>query len=349
MPDNSADEKDSRTASIGLSRLRANGSNSSSRRSSQDRGSNRRGNSRRVRKQGEPDVRDFVPQGATFTASALVVGPGSEGTSSSGSEATNSDEASEDADVDQATAVVANNANGAINWNAGSKTAIRTTLGGARKSQQNNQSAPRSGFVAVNHKYWRSRSASVSSADADDARTKPEDDDRSAAEQLDDDQLHFVNSDDSESGEISEDEGDSIMLNLGSRQAMHSQHHINGEASSEEDEYDPERLPLTGTATSRGTSNGISAPPVPMGAVSKEEAHRLFSKKYAAAPTVLADLDREDLETQARYFFYDRDIHDVDLQLPIACAECLQKGHLAIVCPLREVCPSMHLKTTPEP
>lgn len=72
--------------------------------------------------------------------------------------------------------------------------------------------------------------------------------------------------------------------------------------------------------------------------ISKEESHRLFSQKYSVTPTILADLDRNDMEIQARCLFYDRDINDINLQLPVSCTECLKEGHLAAVCPSKEVC-----------
>ncbi|KAJ0426380.1 hypothetical protein BJY00DRAFT_84318 [Aspergillus carlsbadensis] len=96
------------------------------------------------------------------------------------------------------------------------------------------------------------------------------------------------------------------------------------------DDYDPEALPVLHTPASiRSIQNGS-------GDGAKEDAFARFAQKYPAAPLILADLDREDLETQAQTMFYDRDINDVNLQMPITCIECLREGHLAEVCPTKE-------------
>ncbi|KAL2861450.1 hypothetical protein BJX68DRAFT_5219 [Aspergillus pseudodeflectus] len=99
------------------------------------------------------------------------------------------------------------------------------------------------------------------------------------------------------------------------------------------DGYDPEALPVLNNPAK---DNSIRSIQNGSGAGAKEDAFARFSQKYPAAPLILADLDREDLETQARTMFYDRDINDVNLQLPITCIECLREGHLAEVCPTKE-------------
>jgi protein AIR1/2 len=71
---------------------------------------------------------------------------------------------------------------------------------------------------------------------------------------------------------------------------------------------------------------------------SKAAALAEFASKYKAAPAVLADLGHKDLQIQVRYFFIGRNINDIDLSMPISCTECLEKGHLALVCPSKEVC-----------
>ncbi|KAL2857928.1 hypothetical protein BJY01DRAFT_242006 [Aspergillus pseudoustus] len=99
------------------------------------------------------------------------------------------------------------------------------------------------------------------------------------------------------------------------------------------DDYNPEALPILHTPAKKdiifSVQNGT-------GGTAKEDAFARFAQKYPAAPLILADLELEDLEIQARAIFYDRDINDIDLQLPITCIECLREGHLAEVCPTKE-------------
>ncbi|KAL3464070.1 hypothetical protein BJX64DRAFT_286758 [Aspergillus heterothallicus] len=99
------------------------------------------------------------------------------------------------------------------------------------------------------------------------------------------------------------------------------------------DDYDPEALPVLQTPAKKAIIPSVQNG---SGDAAKENAFARFSRKYPAAPLILADLEREDLETQARAMFYDRDINDVNLQLPITCIECLHEGHLADVCPTKE-------------
>ncbi|KAL2821957.1 hypothetical protein BJX63DRAFT_427318 [Aspergillus granulosus] len=99
------------------------------------------------------------------------------------------------------------------------------------------------------------------------------------------------------------------------------------------DDYDPEALPVSHIHSKKDISFSVQNE---TGDAAKEDAFARFAQKYPAAPLILADLDREDLETQARAMFYDRDINDVNLQLPITCIECLREGHLAEVCPTKE-------------
>jgi protein AIR1/2 len=106
------------------------------------------------------------------------------------------------------------------------------------------------------------------------------------------------------------------------------------------DDYDPEALPVLHTPAKKDSTRSIQNGSRD-GA--KGDAFARFAQKYPAPPLILADLDREDLETQARTMFYDRDINDVNLQLPITCIECLREGHLAEVCPTKEVCPTLKI------
>lgn len=343
MPDSSGDDNDSRTAAVGLQRPRsANGP------ASQNRGK------RHGERLGRRDVRDFVPQGGTFSSTALEVDPDSTSSSASDSSSDEDESAAEDAKIQQPLGAVPP----AINWNRGSKTAIRTTLSGRSRTGQN---AATSSFESVNGKYWRSRSASVSTSDDDqDARDVSGKSDSEEGQQVKavdsapNGQQHYLDiSDESDSGEVSgSEEGDStIMLNIGSRNDPVVIDETTDGAPLKEGLFpsntppplDPGRI--NGAADERTVSNvqNASADVVsqPSGTSSprpsKEDAFRAFCRKYATPPSILADLDSKDLEVQARHFFYNRSIHDIDLTLPIACTECLQEGHLAEVCPSKEV------------
>lgn len=330
MPASSGDDNDSRTASVGFQRARTNNnnnglaSNGSSRRSSQDRKPSNFNSRRHNRNKGkiaiDRDVRDFVPQGATFSATpVLEVDP--DNTSSSGSDSSSSNNDESDSEY------VDNHEGGGIRSNA----VVRTSLNG-RANQQLQPRRQRSQFEEVNGAYWRSRSASDSSADGDNVTGE-----RSDIEdgEVDSSQMHlFGDSDgsdsdsDSDSQDSEEEEADdSIMLNIGSRNR-------NGHMPADDgDDYDPEPRPVL----DEGFFNNGDGPVDAQLAQTKEEALRCFSQKYATAPMALADLVRKDLEIQAKFLFYDREIHDIDLKLPIACTECLQEGHLAEVCPSKEV------------
>jgi hypothetical protein len=179
-------------------------------------------------------------------------------------------------------------------------------------------------FDAVNDKYWRSRSDSASSANSE-ARARKK---SRTQEDLEEGEIDSKSeSDDSDS--LDSEADDSILLNIGSKE--------NGMNDGED--YDPERLmPENGIqngTTAVSTSNGVGTE---SGSQSKEEAFRLFALKYPTAPTSLVDLNKNDLETQSRYVYYDRNIHDLDLKLPISCIECQTEGHMADICPTKEVC-----------
>jgi protein AIR1/2 len=200
---------------------------------------------------------------------------------------------------------------------------VRTTLGGKRAAPMENSEQSEQ-FNAVNDKYWRSRSDSASSADSEArARKQPR-----TQEDLEEGEIDSKSeSDDSDS--LDSEADDSILLNIGSKE--------NG--LDEGEGYDPERLmPENGVpngTTATSTSNGVDITP---GSPSKEEAFRLFALKYPTAPTSLVDLNKEDLETQSRYVYYDRNIHDLDLKLPVSCIECQTEGHMIDICPTKEVC-----------
>ncbi|OJJ49256.1 hypothetical protein ASPZODRAFT_13981 [Penicilliopsis zonata CBS 506.65] len=291
MPDSPGDDQDSRTASVGVQRARAKtGSATSSRRSSQESNRSRR---RRRNKQGS-DVRDFVPQGASFSSTAAILdveAPEDDDTSSSGSD---------DPDTPEQPKPSVGGSAPAINWNKGSKRGIRITLGGrVAKAAPAADSRSSSPFEAV-------------------PKVNPGGTEKSDSPDLSE-RMHLSDdSDDSDSGEISEEEegDDSIMLNLGSRPIT------------DDDNNPADDAEATPTARIMSVKDGAGP--------SKKEAFDMFSKCYPVAPVELSDLERDDLETVARLFFYDRNINEIDLRLPVACTECFQEGHLAQVCPSKE-------------
>ncbi|KAJ5729879.1 uncharacterized protein N7483_004387 [Penicillium malachiteum] len=124
MPD-TGDEADSRIASIGQQRPR---SARSSTRSSRD-GDSRPAKRRRRNRSRAEDMKDIVPRGASFSATPLEVDPveGSSSDVKSSSDSEQSDklepEKAEPANPHAGSTVPA------ISWNQGRKSAIRTTLG----------------------------------------------------------------------------------------------------------------------------------------------------------------------------------------------------------------------------
>ncbi|KAI9039929.1 zinc knuckle domain protein [Aspergillus affinis] len=330
MPNSSDGEHDSRTASVGAQRTRRGTSKDSSRRSSLD-----KPNAKRQRRNGKSDTRevqDFVPRGASFSENSLLVDPdstsssGSDSESDSGSGSASSSEGEDESSSSESAEEHKPTQPPAGGWNKGSKSGIRTSL--RSRNQTNGDEKNPSQFDAVNDKFWRSRSDSASSGGGDGSNSrnengKKEDPHVSEEGELEEDhtaessQMH-LSGDSDESDSMDSEADDSILLNIGSRDQDQS---ISGQRPN-----DPEPR-VNGDAFAQ---NGVTNNP------SKEEAFRLFSQKYPMTPSTLADLERDDMESQARCLFYDRDINDISLQLPIACTECLQEGHLPEVCPSKE-------------
>jgi protein AIR1/2 len=323
----SDDEGDSRTASVGQARTQSNPSPSTSGKKK----------SRRSNKSAKKELQDFVPQGAKFSTTPLEVDPENT-TSSSGSESSNSDnEPEQNMNKRRKTNAPA------INWNQASRSAIRTTLGAkpAAAAVKNQQS--KSAFDAVNDKFFRSRSASISEEEApsknDISTIKP-------SPKADQEQkTYFVDdSDASDSGEVSEGD-DSMMLNIGRQSNGH------GLDGAQDDIVDFSTPPFIVDTTPNLRSTQIDQPDTQeTGSVlsepsitqlppqSKAEAFAAFAASYTTSPAILADLKVKDLEIQARFFFYNSNINELDLTRPISCTECLQEGHLSSVCPTKEVC-----------
>ncbi|CDM37024.1 hypothetical protein CBS147339_2301 [Penicillium roqueforti] len=319
MANPSDEEADSRTALVGAPRTRSNPR--SSRSASRD--STRPTKRRRRNRNKDSDLADFVPKGVAFSATSLPVDD-PDNTSSSGS--------SSASDSNAAPTTVANPHAGstapAISWNQGRKAPVRTTLG-KRSAPADENPAPvhttlgkrpappdekPTQFEAVNDKYWRSRSESLSAngEDKPTANNQPQDDG-----ELEDGEIDSK-SDTDDSDSLGSEADDSILLNIGDKMDG-----IN--------DYDPATL-----AHQHGSNTGNSGTSTQSGPGSKEEAFRLFSIKYPNAPVALVDLSQTDLEILAKYVYFDRNIHDLDLKLPISCLECQNEGHIADVCPAKE-------------
>lgn len=340
MAQSSGDEGDSRTASVARQRSSANKGNGGSSHSSRSSSQHRNKRQRRVRGDaGKGDVRDFVPRGATFSANGLGDELEDE-TSSSG-------EDDDEDDKKPQTNPYAGTTAQAVNWNQGSLRSVKTSLGGRRnmKNQKPENKKPEGGpegnkpednepeskanaqFDAVNGAYWRSRSASTS----ENGKTGEKDNDTEEGEVHEDETADNPrpqssgDSDDSESLDSRADEA--IMLNIGSR----PDEKPNGEVSSDDD-YDPENQPILEISMTNGetwSSNGDAAK-------TKEDAIRAFSRRYPTAPAVMHDLVGNDKLIQSRFWYW-KQIEDV--QAPVSCIECLAEGHIADVCPSKEVIP----------
>ncbi|KAL4872984.1 hypothetical protein BDV12DRAFT_192919 [Aspergillus spectabilis] len=364
MSDVLNDDQDSRIASVGAQRSRiatsASGSNRSSRHTSREPPSKRQ---RRSRNTHNHDVQDFVPRGANFSANSLEVDAdstsGSEDDSSSESSSSGSDSLSEsesesDSESESAsksekekTSNVGTTSAPAPNWNKTGRNVIRTSLRGAANANPVPETAAAK-FEAVNGTYWRSRSGSGSPT-RDGAEVKEgangvidvdmEEGEVNGEQQGTAKSQSPVSGDSDDSDSLDSEADDSIMLNIGSRGQSRTRNDvitITDDDSSDDDAYDPESLPVSRTPatvdifdTQNEVANGSAAD-------SKESALLRFAQKYPAAPSILADLDREDMEILAKVVFYDRDVNDINLQLPIVCIECLREGHLADVCPMKE-------------
>lgn len=323
MPDTSGDEADSRTAAVGVQRNR--GINTG--RNSQDGDSRPTKKQRRNRSRTDHIVNDFVPRGASFSATSLEVDPDETSSSGSSSHASDDSDGSDARDNPGFANPHAGSTAPAISWNQGRKNAVRTSLGKRKTGPRAERPAAKQ-FKAVNGAYWRSRSASVSSG-ASEAAGMDEGEESSELEEGEVDSR----SDSDDSISVNSAADNSIMLNIGSKK------------DSTADDYDPESVILDPPPTN-GATNGLSSAKLstsfldvqPVPTETKEEAFQRFSHKYPTAPTALVDLTRTDLETVAKYLHWDRHISEIDLQLPVGCTECQGLGHLAEVCPTKEVC-----------
>jgi protein AIR1/2 len=327
MPDTSGDENDSRNASINPQRRRLSDLSAVSPQSSGDVKIGKTAG-RRFRT-GRRDVHDFVPQGGIFNASANANLPMTE--------------------------QPPDNVPEIMNENQVSHSAITTSLSG-KMSIDLGGNGSESAFELINGELEGDCGASVldvNDMNIPDNLSPGGRDQRSSVEaQLEtkkSETLYFLDeTDDSESGNTSEGDS-SIMLNLSSHNESIDYPRPPGDASplahptqgSElqsspiHDPIDEQTISKTHNTEDDGNRNTNEQSKTEK---SKKDAFHVLSLKYNTPPSILADLDADDLAIQARYFFYHRDIHDIDLKFPISCTECLQEGHLAITCPSKEVC-----------
>lgn len=350
------------------------GSNTSSRHASHEPPHKRR---RRGRGSQSADVQDFVPKGATFSAHSLEVDQDTESTSESGSDSgSGSGDSSESSSESESESESENDIEKGVrsdvgsahvsapapNWNKTGRGVIRTSLRSRQNGNANtntstgseSQPAAAEKSELVNGTHGGSRSPSVVSGEQERKSNQEEGD--TGAPAVNDIQMEEgeVNgeqegtsgsqspasgdSDDSES--LDSEADDSIMLNIGSRGHGRSQNDaISISDDSEADDYDPETLPISHSVGAAGIFDNQDGTPNGSAANLKESALLRFAQKYPNAPSTLADLCQEDMELQAKIVFYDRHINDINLQLPVVCMECLREGHLAEVCPTKEVRP----------
>ncbi|EED17840.1 zinc knuckle domain protein [Talaromyces stipitatus ATCC 10500] len=317
----SDDEGDSRTASVG--QARSQGPTNSGKKRSQ-----------KSHKTSKKDLQDLVPQGAKFSTTPLQVDPDS--TSSSGPDSSNSD-----GEPDQNMNKRRKTNAPAINWNQASRSAIRTTLGAKPTAAVAKIQQAKSAFNAVNDKYFRSRSASISDGEAaNKCDTRANENSTEAEEEP---KTYFVDdSDASDSEDVSEGD-DSMMLNIKQRSNGHG---LDGAQDDVINLSTPPFVvdispnlhpPQLDQQETQEDSSFISEPSITqLPPQSKAEAFSEFAASYKTSPAILADLKVKDLEIQARFFFYNSNINELDLTRPISCTECLQEGHLAAVCPSKE-------------
>ncbi|KAJ5935535.1 hypothetical protein N7466_005082 [Penicillium verhagenii] len=313
----SGDEADSRTASVGIQRPR---SKNSSNRGSGDNDSRPKKRQRRNRSRAS-DVSDTLPRGASFSSSPLEIDP--DETSSSGSSAESG--SNSDSDSPEKPAPVNPHAGStapAISWNQGRKAPVRTTLGKRKASGEVRPKAqatkPESEQFTTVNAFWKSRDGSASPEPTDVAGKQKVQDKLDESSDLEEGEVDSRS--DSDAVSLDSEADDSILLNIDPK----------AEGGAVEDS-NQEDMAVTNGHTN-GAVNGVSGG----SSESKEAAFELYAKKYPTTPATLVDLDKKDMEIQAQFIYWDRDINDIDLQLPVGCTECLQYGHQAAVCPTKE-------------
>ncbi|KAJ5929558.1 hypothetical protein N7454_006508 [Penicillium verhagenii] len=313
----SGDEADSRTASVGIQRPRSNNPSS---RGSGNNDSRPKKRQRRNRSR-TSDVSDTLPRGASFSTNPLEVDP--DETSSSGSSAQSGSDS--DSDSPEKPAPVNPHAGStapAISWNQGRKAPVRTTLGKRKASGEVQPKAqatkPESEQFTTVNAFWKSRDGSASPEPTDIAGKQKVQDKLDESSDLEEGEVDSRS--DSDAVSLDSEADDSILLNIDSKPE--------GGAVEDSNQED--------VAFTNGHTNGVVNGVSDGSSESKEAVFELYAKKYPTTPATLVDLDKEDMEIQAQFIYWDRDVNDIDLQLPVGCTECLKYGHQAAVCPTKE-------------
>lgn len=343
---------DSRTASVGQPRLR-NGGVSNSHNKSDASGD------RRERKRARLD--DGTESSISRDAASKDTGGG--GVGSTSSQESDSDNSADELQMEAAKAAMPQppykGSIPAVQWNRGSKSAIRTTLGkrgsasrastpiqnqaGAAGEKGPSSSSLTSILDPGNHK----PAAQGESQDTTNITTESDSIVRTEAQIP----HTVVVSDGSESGEVTEGDDD-IMLNLSGRDEGTAIRHDQMErmevsekvqlssTHGKGDQVNSHQAKVNGSSESRrGEDDSITDIISSLSTgPAKDNAIRAQALKYREQPTVLANLSLADLEIQAKYIFNKLDTRDIDLSLPIKCISCRKEGHLAEVCPDKEVC-----------
>ncbi|OJD19681.1 hypothetical protein AJ78_00413 [Emergomyces pasteurianus Ep9510] len=362
----SEDDCDSRTASVGLLKARHKDASSTSQRKPSA-GTSDKWRLKKNRTLGHRDLQDFIPKATSFTSTSLAVD-----NASSSSPTANMGNNSDDDMIEHAPSPISRPASRgmapSMNWNKLSKGTVRTALRGRRRADAADSAAAAS-FEAVNGKYWRSRSASVSSTGSVDEESQRwqgqgHSDSESDASRCQPDAGTSISKttfsaefSDMDSGECT-DENNDIVLNLsgspkvddgrqiaevlhGQAQGMRLQKSevleaeiFNGEDLSKSNDLKPSAQ--VGNKISQGPACRDITTEKALPGGSKAEAIRSFRAKYNSDPSTLADLTHIDLETQARYIFFDLAPENLDLSLPVRCIDCMKEGHLADICPSKE-------------
>lgn len=305
------------------------------------------------------------PQGANSTASETTNDAGA---------SNNKVEASENANLSSLNNTgETSSADGNANSSASTDTTSRKKPRGRKASRKQStkdgekKEAPTvsaGAFQAVNYAYWRSRSTSSSSSEVganiehvnkndvkpDRAVRVPsvggnthivfQDDSGSDVKMRDPVNSKGENDDsDSDSDDVMSEGGDEVLLNFAasenprpprplelgelteSKQPVSQQSQNQNQNQNENENDNQSQIPSNNASTNDQRLQSLNH----------------YRSIYPTPPSTLVDLSRQHLEIQAKYFHYHTALADLDLSLPIRCTECTKEGHLAQVCPMKEV------------
>ncbi|KAI4231230.1 MAG: hypothetical protein L6R40_007800 [Gallowayella cf. fulva] len=129
--------------------------------------------------------------------------------------------------------------------------------------------------------------------------------------------LNLKNESEHESGEISE--SDNSKPNIDQR-AFDGVAESSGNESDSEDQDSPleDEDAMMEYASSRGSFEDAS--------------HCYSPRAKPSQPQILAHLDERDLGFQLRYFYVAKTLHEVNLNDPVGCLICAERGHMAATC-----------------